>query len=287
MKTFRTFTVRSLLIGVLLIAIGVILLMFNAGVLPPMCKPIIFSWQMLTCVVGFFCLFSPHKFFFGLFLIFTGAVFLLPEFNIEALSFLKDNIWAIVFIVIGLFVVFQPFWHGQHFNKWQSRADRIRNLSDEQRSKLFDRYRKMNHPKNGQKCNHLFRHYHNNKNAAWSSNASTSGYVEYNAVFGGRNAKIATKMFKGGEINCVFGGVELDFSEVQLAEGTHTLEINCVFGGAVLYFPLDWHIEVRQSQVFGNFTDKRPRPTFEVDEKKTLILEVTIIFGGGEIKLKG
>jgi len=43
---------------------------------------------------------------------------------------------------------------------------------------------------------------------------------------------------------------------------------------------------VRQTQVFGQFVDNRPKPDFEIDEKRTLIIEANAVFGGGEIKCK-
>jgi predicted membrane protein len=288
----RLFTIRSLFIGLLFVAAGALLLMFDSGMLPAEHKRIIFSWKMLACVVGFLFLLSARKFFIGVLLILIGGLFILFELNFESLSFLKVNIWALITIVIGLNVAILPFWHRQRFNKWRQRTERIKNLSSEQRFELFDRYRQLHHCRDfsaGTPLFYRFRNHHRSnkkKSTAGRSSASKSGYVEYNSVFSGIHEKISVKNFKGGEINCVFGGAELDLSEAQLDEGVHTLEINAVFGGVLLYVPVDWHVELRQDQVFGRFVDKRPKPTFEVDEKKTLILEVTAVFGGGEVKLK-
>ncbi|MDR1343242.1 MAG: cell wall-active antibiotics response protein [Prevotellaceae bacterium] len=292
MKTHRLFTIRSLFTGLLFVAAGVLLLMFDSGVLPIEHKRIIFSWKMLACVIGFLCLLSARKFFIGVILILIGGLFILFELNFESLSFLKVNIWALLIIIVGLNVAIFPIWRRQRFNKWRQRTERIKNLSSEQRFELFDRYRQLHHCRDfpaGAPFFYRFRHRcHNSKkkNTAGRPGASKSGYVEYNSVFSGLHEKISVKNFRGGEINCIFGGAELDFSEAQLDEGVHTLEINTVFGGVLLYVPVDWRVELRQDQMFGRFVDRRPKPTFEVDEKKTLILEVTAVFGGGEVKLK-
>lgn len=277
MKPFRVFTIRSLVIGMLFIAGGVLALLFSCGALPMACKPIIFSWQMLVILIGVIGLFVPHKFFGGLFLALIGGFFMLLEFN-DALSFLRGHIWAIIVIIVGLSVIFQPFFHMRRFHKWHNRAERIKNLPDGQRFELFDRYRHIHHKYGSGRC-------YRRRGTVWRS-SSSDGRMEYNTVFGGMQETISVKDFKGGEINCVFGGTELDFSDAQLAEGVHTLEVNSVFGGVVLYIPVDWCVEVRQSQVFGGFRDNRPKPAFEVDEKRMLILEVTSVFGGGEIRLK-
>jgi hypothetical protein len=43
-------------------------------------------------------------------------------------------------------------------------------------------------------------------------------------------------------------------------------------------------VELRQSCVFGKFADKRPKPTFEVNDKRVLILTGDFVFSGGEIQ---
>jgi predicted membrane protein len=289
MKTFRILTIRSLIAGLLFIVAGVLLLMFDSSVLPAAYKPVVFSWQTLVCITGLIFLIS-RKLLTGLLLIFTGGLFILPELNIESLSFLKSSMWAVVAICVGVVLMFHPVWHSRRFDKWKNRAERIRNLSEEQRSEFFDRYRRLHHHHSSyrhERARKQAKPFHcHNGGAAWKSGVSCSEYVECSTVFGGMHEKIGVKNFRGGEISCIFGGAEIDFSEAQLAEGVHTLEVNSVFGGVVLYVPIDWYIEIRQSQLFGNFVDNRPKPTFEVDEKRMLILEVTAAFGGGEIKLK-
>ena len=84
----------------------------------------------------------------------------------------------------------------------------------------------------------------------------------------------------------MFGGTELDLSNAKLAEGVNYMEVNLVFGGVVIYVPADWKIEVGQSQFCGRFQDNRPKLEFEVDENRTLILDVNAVFGGGEIKCR-
>lgn len=285
MKPFRIFTFRSAMFGLFFVAAGVLELLFDYEALPSACKPIIFSWQMLVGVIGFILLFIPRKFFGGLLLMLIGGFFLLLEFS-DLLSFLKGNIWAAIAIIAGLCLIFRPFFRVRRFDKWRSRAERIRNLSESRRCRLFGRYRRLRHRQQGYERRRFAHRCYRDKGAAWRSSVSGAGRIEYSAVFGGSHEKISVKDFRGGEISCVFGGAELDFSEAQLAEGVHTLEVNSVFGGVVLYIPVDWCVELRQSEVFGHFCDNRPKPPFEVDEKRMLILEVTSVFGGGEVKVK-
>jgi predicted membrane protein len=105
-------------------------------------------------------------------------------------------------------------------------------------------------------------------------------------VFSGQKEKYQKPEFSGGEINCVFGALELDLSDAQLAEGTHVLELNATFGGVILYIPVDWKVQVQQTHVFGRFLDSREKPNVEVDENRLLIIKGASVFGGGEIRLR-
>jgi len=100
-------------------------------------------------------------------------------------------------------------------------------------------------------------------------------------VFGGTKKKVMSKDFKGGEINCVFGGNDLDFMQADI-NGSAVLEVNVVFGGAKLLVPNHWKVQSDVDCAFGAVEDKR-RDATEVSDK-TLVLKGTVAFGGIEIK---
>jgi len=246
----------SIVFGLLVIAAGVLLFAFNAGILPKVFKSVVFSWQMLLIGLGFAFLFSRGKWVAGVILIFVGSIFILPKLQFLGFNnigynigyFVGQNIWAIGLVVLGIIVLCKAIFTRSF---WYCRST--------------------------MKCD----------SHGWKQQKDEGGRIDYNCVFTGGKKKLDTKNFRGGEINNVFGGMELDLTEAQMPEGVHFLEINSVFGGVVIYVPVEWNIEIRQSsQVFGGFVDNRPKPSFEVDEKRTLIIEANAVFGGGEIKCK-
>ncbi len=247
---------NGIIFGLLVIGAGILLILFNMGVLPVVYKPIVFSWQMLLIGLGFVGLFSREKFFPGLLLILLGGFLLLPKLGIEELSSLRGNGWAVLLILTGCFIIgnliFGRRWH-------------CRNI--EHKAKHLERKAQA---------------YHDYFTCKTRNNET--GYIERNYVFGGSKEKWDTPDFRGGEINCVFGGFELDLSNAHLAEGINTLEVSTVFGGVTLYLPAHWRVEVRETQIFGRFVDKREQPNFEVSENKVLIIKASSVFGGGEIK---
>ena len=246
----------SIIWGLLIIVAGMLLLAFNMGMLPLEYKSAVFSWPMLPIVVGFVCLFSRQKWFGGVILMLIGGFFLLPRLNTGNFDFIVQNRWAMVLMAGGVLVLCKTIW-----------------------GKRFSCCNKENL--------HVKTEWHSAHHADRRKNHQAGpGYINRDCVFGGNKERVDTQEFRGGDLNCVFGGIELDFMDAQLAEGVHRLEVNSVFGGCVLYIPATWKVEVQSTQVFGQFVDKRPKPEFGVDEKRILVIEANAIFGGGEIKCK-
>jgi predicted membrane protein len=111
-----------------------------------------------------------------------------------------------------------------------------------------------------------------------------TGYINVDCIFSGSKQKIVNQDFKGGRISCVFGGVDLDLTQANLAEGTNTLEINVIFGGVNILVPNGWNIHLKNTSILGGFSDKRFGITQAPDPSRTLIVKASAVFGGGEIK---
>jgi Predicted membrane protein (DUF2154). len=240
----------TIIFGVLVLLAGVLLFAFNAGWLPFVYKHVIFSWPFLLVVCGICCFFAKKHWWLGTTLILIGGFFLLPRFQIADLGFIARNKWPIILSIGGLLIIAKTLFWPQHYA--EGFCVKVNNNGASNKGK----YRGM------------------------------PGYIDRTYTFSGCEEKFSHSAFKGGEINCVFGGMELDLSDSTLAEGSHTLEINAVFGGCVLYLPPSWKVEVHPSSTFGKFTDSRPKASFEVDEKSLLIIKTNAVFGGGEIKCK-
>ena len=265
MNTHRN-RIGHALFALLVIAAGTLLLTYYTGILPASVKTIIFSWQMLLIAIGIVMLAQPYKRTPGLILIIIGSVFLFPKIvgsccffygNSHALS------WAIILILVGIILLFKAF-----FGRSWCRHARFHTHIFTEEGEDTPRY--------------------HHSRERWSSSVpkDETGYVDRNYVFGGGKEFFDLQNFKGGEINCVFGGLELDLSKAQLAPGVHTLEINTVFGGVTIFVPPHWKVEIRQTRVFGGFDDRRTPSYFDVEEGGSLILVVNAVFGGGEIRSK-
>jgi predicted membrane protein len=113
----------------------------------------------------------------------------------------------------------------------------------------------------------------------------TEDLMDEVAIFGGGKKFITSKNFQGGRATAIFGGLELDLYEAQLAPGDQVIDVLAVFGGVSVHVPRDWKIIIKITPIFGGFSDERRRsPELESSSNKVLIIKGFVLFGGGEIK---
>lgn len=87
----------------------------------------------------------------------------------------------------------------------------------------------------------------------------------------------ATK-FRGGTVDCWYGGGMIDLRDAVLDEAGARLRVRAIFGGGQILVPETWEVS---STVFGigGLTDARPRVDRAVDAPH-LTIEGVAIFGG-------
>lgn len=112
---------RKIILGILLIASGVLLLGFNAHLINPAYEDIIFSWPMLLIAIGFLNMFKEGHSFSGIVLMLVGIFFLLPY-----LFFLPDNFalnfWPGLLIIIGILIIARRTIFHSHFHSHKFEA---------------------------------------------------------------------------------------------------------------------------------------------------------------------
>ena len=109
--------------------------------------------------------------------------------------------------------------------------------------------------------------------------------IDETAIFGGAERIIHSQNFKGGKLSAVFGGVEVDLSKAKLAEGENVIDLFVMFGGGTIYVNQDMNVHVKVTSIFGGYSDERGGVNPE-DENSKLVITGTVLFGGGEIKLR-
>ena len=109
--------------------------------------------------------------------------------------------------------------------------------------------------------------------------------IDHLAIFGGKEKRVTSANFQGGNITVVFGGVDLYLGNAKLASGDNILDILVMFGGTDIYVPKDWKVITKGFPVFGGFEDNRKNPPdAESTSQSVLVIKGLVLFGGLEIK---
>ena len=105
----------------------------------------------------------------------------------------------------------------------------------------------------------FFRYGRSSTQSSPSGSVNTGATQELNAsmvnnsnVFGDVDLKINSKEFRGGSISNTFGDMNIDLSEIALAEGEQLLKLDGVFGDLHVLVPKDIEIAVTTHSVFGD-----------------------------------
>ena len=110
--------------------------------------------------------------------------------------------------------------------------------------------------------------------------------LDESAIFGGIEKRLNSREFRGGRLQAIFGGIELDLRDADMVENEAVIHANAIFGGIEMRVPETWFVATRGQGVFGGFSDStRFSPPADPEKpKKTLIVLGTSLFGGVEIR---
>jgi hypothetical protein len=267
----------SIAFGVIILGIGLVLLFRKFGLYIP---DWVLTWPMILIAVGTYTLISQQfKSFFGSVVLFIGVYFLLKrEFDLDL--GLDQFIWPVGLIALGIYLILhkkqeykvmeeaRKNWEGSRKNKAEAKSSE----NIESAEVVED----TNASKEG------------------STKAKDSGFVRANGtafvdrinesvIFSGVNRKLMTKNFQGGKAIVIFGGLDLDLTQVDFT-GVVTLDLEVGFGGVKLIIPPHWDVRTEVSNIAAGLEDKRKFREGGVDTNKVLILKGTLLFSGLEIK---
>ena len=103
--------------------------------------------------------------------------------------------------------------------------------------------------------------------------------ADINAIFGHSVSNFSGEVFKGAEVNAVFGGADLFLRNAVITEDV-VLLCNAVMGGINVIAPDNVKIVVDSTPIFGGVKNHVYNSTGE----HTLFIEANCVFGGVDIK---
>lgn len=239
--------------GVILVLLGAFFLVRNMDLNIPTW---VVSWQMIVIGIGLIIwVASNFKNVGGLIMMLVGGVFMMRDIFDWSYDITRF-IWPAAMIAVGLYFIFR---------KKDAKSISISSCSkNDEKEKYHDAYDKAK--------------YH-----AYDYTTKSSDLLEISAIFSGVNRIVVSKDFKGGSINAVFGGCDINLTQADFT-GTIEIEANCIFGGAEIVVPASWDVKINMDTIFGGVEDKRPVELMTNNPDKTLIIKGSCVFGGLEIK---
>lgn len=254
--------------GVLIIAIGVLFFLRQAGItLFPFW---FFSWPMILIAVGLFVGFKHG--FRGpgwLVLLIVGSFFLID--NILDVHNMRRYLVPAILVGIGVMLIVRP---KKKDANWENTKERWRNN--------FNEPKPWNGNNGGAASNTDASSTTGNSNFSNSTAAADAEKLDAAAIFGGVKKNIVSKNFLGGEAVSIFGGSEIDLSKSDI-NGTVKIDVTAILGGAKLIVPPNWTVRQEVAAIFGGVDDKREIHTLTTDPNKVLVLKGTAFMGGIEI----
>lgn len=243
------------IIGGVLVVLGILLLLSNAGILPlnlgigSLWGFIGNWWPLILVAVGLAGLVSGGFRFrlWAVILLLLGVSFLLSNLDIlDAGAFL----WPALIVIAGVFIL------------------------------LGRRGRRRRRPETV-----AVQPSGNDPVVILPGNAPTAGTdgPPWRAVFGNVSERIATPDFQDGAAEAVFGSVELDFRDAALADNAAHLTVSVTFGELKLRVPPDWTIHCHDVKAtLGHIVEQRHPPAPEQTNPR-LTIAGAVTFGRLEI----
>lgn len=267
----------SIAFGAIILVIGIVLLFRKLGLYIP---DWVLTWPMILIAVGTYTLISQQfKSFVGSVILFVGLFFLLKrEFDLDL--GIDQYLWPIGLIALGIYLITQKKKEHKAMDdirkNWEATRKKKTQSSNSETTESAEVVEDVSPSQEG------------------SSKAPDSGFVRAtgtafmdrineSVIFSGVNRKLMTKNFQGGKATVLFGGLDLDLTQVDFT-GIATLDLEVGFGGVKLIIPPHWDVRTEVSNIAAGLEDKRMFREGGVDPNKVLILKGTLLFSGLEIK---
>jgi predicted membrane protein len=253
----------KIFIGVILLAIGVIMLLQNAGFGFPLW---FVSWKVIVIIIGLFIgVRSNFRHPAWFIMVTVGLIYLIEDYY--PLFHARRYLWPLLIILFGLWLIFgrsrsrYRYPHYNSFNPGPAPAPSSQDFS----AGTPPAAPAESYPESG----------------PVNSAVSSLDYLNATAVLGGAKKIVVSKNFQGGDILTFMGGAEINLVQADI-QGQATLEITQIMGGIKLVVPANWTVISDMTVIMGGIDDKRLVQASPQD--KILILKGTSLMGGLEIK---
>jgi predicted membrane protein len=242
--------------GLVFVAIGVVFLLGNMGILEV--DRIIRFWPVILIAAGLFKIVEsgddyPQSG--GVFWVVVGGLFLLGNLGILRVAF--RDLWPVVLIGIGALML------------WRSALGRraVREFSENSSAPASSESRESSETAGAV----------TEPRGATSSNSILSAM----AILGSVEKRNNCQDFRGGSATAVMGRCEIDLRAAAItAPHEPVLEVFAMWGGIEVRVPPDWTVVSQVDPILGGYDDATQQPK---QESKRFVIRGSVIMGGIEV----
>jgi predicted membrane protein len=242
----------GLFVGLFLLALGVVLLLDQQGIVSAH-RLSSFFWPAVLVFFGLenlLCRSGRHTFI-GAVMLILGAIMLIGNLGYIPIHIGFATIWPILLIAVGLMMVVRRFGGG---GPWGI----------------------------GSRSPYVWQGVSNKTVTTGEFDAPSFGYF---AFMSGVKQRIITKNFRSGRVTAVWGGFELDLTQAEIDGDEAVIDITAFMGGGKIRIPNTWIVEMRGAPIMGGLVDERENvPTPDGRPAKRLIIRGIVLMGGVVIK---
>jgi hypothetical protein len=253
---------RHLVAGVIFVAIGLVFLLGNMGVLDS--DRILRYWPVILVAVGIFRLVESgpnYRQSSGIFWIVTGGLLLMGSLGILRVG--MRDFWPLLLIGFGSLMLWRTVLARQGLgggNPPRPNAGPASGLGETQAP-----------PGPGTENS-------SSTGGAASSNSTFSA----TAILGGVERRNNSQDFRGGSATAFMGGCEIDLRAANITPPNEpVIEVFAMWGGVEVRVPPDWTVMSQVDPIMGGFEDATEQPK---EETKRVWVRGTVIMGGVEVR---
>jgi len=256
---------RHLVAGVIFVAIGVVFLLGNMGVLDA--DRILRYWPVILVAIGVFRLVEAgpnYRQSSGIFWLVTGGLLLMGSLGILRVG--MRDFWPLLLIGFGSLMLWRTVLARQGLGGRtppRPNAGPASGLGETQPP-----------PGSGTEDS--------------SSTGSTGGAASSNSTFsatailGGVERRNNSQDFRGGSATAFMGGCEIDLRAANITPPNEpVIEVFAMWGGVEVRVPPDWTVMSQVDPIMGGFEDATEQPK---EETKRVWVRGTVIMGGVEVR---
>jgi len=253
---------RHLVAGVIFVAIGVVFLLGNMGVLDA--DRILRYWPVILVAIGVFRLVEAgpnYRQSSGIFWLVTGGLLLMGSLGILRVG--MRDFWPLLLIGFGSLMLWRTVLARQGLgggNPPPPNAGPASGLGESQAPPGSDT------------------EYSSSTGGAASSNSTFSA----TAILGGVERRNNSQDFRGGSATAFMGGCEIDLRAANITPPNEpVIEVFAMWGGVEVRVPPDWTVMSQVDPIMGGFEDATEQPK---EETKRVWVRGTVIMGGVEVR---